>query len=165
MPQGAREDRFANVMAAKIVMASVNTLAFTEILTGISLGQGVGILIDEIDYHFVSGTYRELITAADDLAIAVTTSNAITDIEDHEDRRIIHGMSLISVGVPVAVHQSPYIHQFFPPMIIAAPRIYLAMNTSGFGGPGTGFLRLFFRYISLTPQQYIELAEAFVLVG
>ena len=160
-----REDRFANVVSSAVTMSAANVITFNEMLTGISLGQGVGMLIDQIDYQMAASSAREIVAASDDATIAITTSNDLTDLNNYEDRRIIHSNQFVAVAVTVAPIQFPKVAQFFPPLIIAAPRIYLAMDTAGFGAAGIARLRIYFRYIALTPQQYIELAEAFVLVG
>lgn len=164
MAVGAREDRFANVVSAKCVMSAINTITFVEMLTGISLGQGVGMLIDQIDYFPSRASVRELVAGTDHVDMGITTTDDMS-VFDYQDRRIIHMMELASVGVATEPHLSPYVFQFFPPLIIATPRLYLGMDTTGAAAASTVQIRIYFRYIALTPQQYIELAEAFVLVG
>lgn len=165
----AREDRFANVAAVRTVMSAANVLTFSELLTGISLGQGVGMLIDQIDYHLSSASERELVGSADSMVCALTTSNDITDISDMQDRRILHSMvkTPVVVGsvVSLVISLRPVVFQFFPPLILAAPRIQFGVDSAGFGAAGTVDVRIYFRYITLSPQQYLELAEAFILTG
>ena len=166
---GAREDRFANVAATTLTLSAANTLTFQEMLTGISLGQGVGMLIDEIDYSMSRTSLLELVADSDNVDIALTASDDIPSISDMGDRRIIHNFSLhsIMVGAVVGLNhvKMPFVHQFFPPLIIAAPRVFLAGVTAGAAAASVFQIRFYFRYISLTPQQYLELAEAFVLTG
>ena len=162
-----REDRFANVAAGEVVMSAANALTFTELLTGVSLGQGVGMLIDQIDYYPTEATAAEMATSADALVMGVTTSNDLTDLDDYKDRRIVHVIrSEIQMTTSGAVYMKwPEVAQFFPPLILAAPRLYLAVDTSAYAAAATVRFRIYFRYVSLTPQQYLELAEAFLLVG
>ena len=56
-------------------------------------------------------------------------------------------------------------HQFFPPIIRASPRIFLGAETVGFAGAGTFFARMYFRYIDLSTQEYLELAETGLVIG
>jgi len=163
----AREDRFANIAAAEVIMTAADALTFTEMLTGISLGQGVGMLIDEIDYGTNKATFNLMNASIDAIHLGVTTSNDIDDIEDISDRRILHVTSMYMALVTSGIGYStfPKVFQFFPPMIIAAPRIYLGMDTESLASAGTGRVRIFFRYVQLSAQQYLELAEAFILVG
>lgn len=164
----AREDRFANVVSA-IVNTTADALTFTEMLTGISLGQGVGMLIDEIDYHPSNGALNLMTADGDSIQMGITTSNDILNLTDFEDRRIIHMSDIMRQDLGTAASAQiiflPKVFQFFPPLIIAAPRLYLAMDTSGLSAGVGGRVRIYFRYIELTAAQYIELAEAFVLVG
>lgn len=162
-----REDRFANIAAAEVVQSAADTLTFTEMLTGISLGQGVGMLIDEIDYGIKFSTFGFFATSADNLQIAITSSNDVLDIEDISDRRILHTFLMYHRFVTSGADYLfwPKVFQFFPPMIIAAPRLYLAMDSISLGTAGTARTRIYFRYVQLSAQQYLELAEAFILVG
>lgn len=165
----AREDRFANIAASSVTETAANTLTFVEMLTGISLGQGVGMLIDQIDYHIGASALQDLVAADDTLEMAITASNDVSDLSDVTDRRIIHQMKVQAMIVGAVVSLShivqPYPWQFFPPLIIASPRIHLAAKGTSLVGAATVSTRIYFRYIALTPQQYLELAEAFVLTG
>lgn len=159
-------DIYAN-MASNSVAANGVTLTFNELLTGISLGQGMGLIIDEIDYY-IDSTLRESMDADTDYIFgAWTTSNAITDIEI-DNRSVIHKMStqILFEGTPAnaMVQNNPVVFQFLPPIIVAAPRIYLAVDGKA-GLTGALRSRIYFRYIKLSPQEYLELAEAFILVG
>ncbi len=167
MGQGTREDRFANVAAGQVTLSAANTLTFNEILTGVSLGQGVGMLIDQISYYLNDLLVTEMSALNDSCQFAVTTSNDVPDIEDAIDRRILDLFTVKSALVTTGGREqvSPKIHQFFPPLIIAAPRLYLAANSSNFGAVQTFQFRIYFRYVQLTAQQYLELAESFILVG
>ena len=165
----AREDRFANIAATELTMSALNTLSFAEMLTGISLGQGVGMLIDEIDYQPGGSMLAEMSAVDDSITMALTTSNDIIDLDNFADRRIIHSRfhrrADFGTAGSAQLMTYPIVSQFFPPMIIASPRVYLACDSAGLASAGFLQVRLYFRYIQLTPQQYIELAEAFVLVG
>lgn len=163
------EDRFANIAAVRAQESAAGTLTFAEILTGISLGQSLGIVIDEIDYYPGSGSIDDIVAAADWLACALCSSNDMTSIVAMNDRRIIHSMALTGAthGTPAnqAVHVLPYVYQFFPPIIIAAPRLYLGVHGNSLATAVLCDMRMFYRFMPLTPQDYLELAETFVLTG
>lgn len=164
-----REDRFANVAAVRVTETAANTLTFAEMLTGISLGQGVGMIIDQIDYSPAPSVLGDLVAAGDVIHMGITTSDDINDLSARSDRRILHQMALLALQVgtvvSLSVEKTPYVHQFFPPMIIAAPRVYLAVVGTSLAAPAVVDIRIYFRYITLTPQQYLELAESFILTG
>ena len=165
----AREDRFANIAAARVVESAAGTLTFTEMLTGISLGQGVGMIIDQISYYLNSAAIQDLVASQDAIVMGITASDDVADLTDVTDRRILHATHIETMMVGAVVSLShlrmPFDYQFFPPMIFASPRLHLGVIGLNLAGAVTARCRIYFRYISLTPQQYLELAEAFVLTG
>lgn len=170
VPHMARsDDRFANIASAEVSTTAADALTFTEVLTGISLGVGRGIIIDEVDYYPNVAMYRELDADADSFICGWTTSNAVTDLSDVSDRRILHTFiaqgHLIGTAATLNVYHTPAVFQFFPPIIVATPRLYLACDTVGFGATALLRSRLFFRFIDLSPQEYLEIAETFQLTS
>lgn len=163
-------DRFANIGSAHVLQSSANAETFTELTTGISLGQGIGILIDEIDYYINQPTVELLIALGDELIVGWTVSNASGSIGVAQ-RRTIHVMAyrkgaIIGVGASSQeIFVQPTVFQFFPPLIIAAPRIYLAVASTSLGSAADVNSRIFFRFTGLSAQEYLELAETFQLVG
>jgi len=159
-------DKYAN-MAAVSMTLSAGALQFVELQTGISLGQGMGILIDEIDYYIETGAKEDMGANGDSIIMAWTASNSISDIPI-SDKSVIHQhqCQYFEQGTPAnfAYVTEPSVYQFLPPMIVAAPRIYLAAKSNA---AVTGYLRsrLMYRFIKLTSQEYLEIAESFVLVG
>jgi len=155
------DDRFANVLPVEVVMSAANTLTFAQVETGVSLGTGIGLLIDQINYYIPFGEVSELLTSADTIKMAWVNSDALTDLVADE-RRVIDMVELSQTLTTsgVIAHKSPIIHQFFPPLIRATPRMWLACVTAGFAGAATVRSRLFFRYIDLNTQEYLELAES-----
>lgn len=162
----SQRDQYANIANASAAVED-GTINFTEILTGISLGQGKGIVIDQIDYSLSISTLQAMDTDGDLVQFAWTASNSITTLE-LDQKSVIHKAQLnrVHAGTPAnAIFiENPYIYQFFPPIIFASPRIYLAAKGTGLTA---GFVksRLYFRYVDLSAQEYLEIAESFVLVG
>ena len=163
-------DKYAN-MANASVEVTAGALAFTELLTGISLGQGTGIIIDQIDYYINPNMLADFDTDVDTLRIAWTASNSITSI-DTDQKSVIHTIAAMRIDFGTSVTDEsrtalvfmPITKQFFPPIIVAAPRLYLAA-TGDAGLTGSVKSRVYFRYVKLSSQEYLEIAESFVLVG
>lgn len=164
------EDRYTNLASASVTESAVGTMTFSELVTGISLGQGMGILIDQIDYTFNRATMDLLVAASDEIGAGWFTSNAVTTLNIN-DRRNIHALRFYAqptIGTPAgggALSMMPVVHQFFPPLIIAAPRIYFGIRSANIASPALCESRIYFRYIELSSQEYLELAETFILVG
>lgn len=161
-------DRFANIISGRINMAAANTEEFQEILTGISLGQGVGILLDQIDYYFGSAPV-EMTVNGDFIRVGWYTTNTITDLGDTSDRRILHfaqkDAATFGTVATQLILDEPIVHQFFPPIIFAGPRLYFGVDTLGLASAALLMSRLYFRFIELTAQEYLEIAETFQLTG
>jgi len=158
-------DLYAN-MGTTTVTLNGATIVFSELQTGISLGQGMGIIIDQFDYYFPFDNIDGLATGEQMIA-AWTTSNSITSLSV-TNRAVIHNsiMGRVDMGTAASgqILQQPNQHKFTPPIIVAAPRIYLACKGVS-GQSNTISSRILFRYLKLTPQEYLELAETFILVG
>lgn len=163
------EDRYSNLASVSTLMSAANVLTFSELVTGISLGQGMGMLIDQIDYLRPTAGLLEMTAAGDAILGAWCTSNAVPGISSMADRRIIHQSSLVRMDFGTAASGEALnpiqVAQFFPPLIVAAPRLFFGVNSSGLASAATMQSRLYFRYVELTSQEYLELAETFLLVG
>lgn len=162
-----RNDMYANMASASITLVD-NSLEFTELVTGISLGQGTGILIDKIEYSLL--TAEGALDDGKNIQIGWCTSNAVTAM-NLNDRRVLHRMLKERTDYGTAgnarISKDPDHFEFTPPIIVAAPRLYLAATASASSGANSLvlFSRFYFRYIDLTDKEYLEIAETFILVG
>ena len=168
MVQARLSDKYANIASSIVTETAANTLSFSEVLTGISLGVGIGMKIDRIEYIISRATLEEIVANGDQLSVGWSVSNGIGAI-DMNDRRVIHSMlisqTLVGAVVSQTHHIQPFVFQFHIPMIVAIPRLYLAIQGTSLASPGNVTSRMHFRYEPLTAAEYVELAEAFVLVG
>lgn len=170
MAQHRLEDRYTNLATANVVESAANTITFVELLTGISLGQGTGMLIDQIDYYPTKVSLQLLAANPDTLHFGWFTSNASTGF-NATDRRIIHHAVLNAETVigtaasAMSIFRLPLQFKFSPPIIVAAPRLYLGVSGTSLSAAANVESRLYFRYIPLTDKEYLELAETFILVG
>jgi hypothetical protein len=166
-----QQDRFANVAGVRMAGAANGALEYTQLLTGVSLGQGLGILIDRIEYD-ISSAENILDTDADYLMQGLSTSNgqSYTDLITNgqwNDRRIIHHTQLRrgNIGTPATglFTRYPVAFDFRVPMIVASPYIYAFNANVGGNAALINFVKMYFRYLELTSQEYLEVAEAFIL--
>jgi len=149
--------------------AGAGVIVFKELQTGISLGQGMGILIDSIEYR-VDVTALQLMDDDGDYFIgAVTVSDSVTTLGGSGKKQIIHQMQYVRTDGGTAAtsnyHKMPWRYDFFPPIIVASPRIYGAFANNLGASTQDLFIRVYFRYIELSTKDYLEIAESFVLVG
>ena len=165
----ATEDRYANIASATVTESGTGTLTFQEILTNVGPVVKVGMLLDEINYHIPAAEITKLVGDGDEIRMGWTVSNQVTDLEDFTDRRILHTASLIrkESGTPgnFAFHRNPMQYQFFPPLIHAERRIYLAVLGVSLASAVTVRSRIYYRTVDLTPQNFLELSQTFQLIG
>ena len=172
MGEGAqrRVDRFANFAQATVTESGANTETFSEVLTGISLGQGIGILVDQIDYYILPAMLELIVASGDAFMFGWTTSSGVGAL-GVDSRRTIH-VARVSIGTVIGTPASagnlfvqPLSFKFDPPLIFAAPRIFGVAVGSALASAGRMDSRLYFRYQPLSTQEYLELAETFLLVS
>ena len=163
-------DRYANFAQVTVTETGANTETFTDMLTGISLGQRIGILVDQIDYYILPQTLELIIATGDAFTFGWTTSNAAGSLAV-DSRRTIH-IAWVTIGTIIGTAASagnlfvqPLSFKFDPPIIIASPRIFGVALGASLAAAGRIDSRLYYRYEPLTSQEYLELAETFLLVG
>lgn len=162
------KDAFSNILAASVTMSAANTSTYSEIVTGISLSTKTGIVIDHIEYRPTVATIGEMTAASDTITMAFATSGSPGALA-LTDQTIIDMWSLVrhdmGAAAAAALFELPFTRYYAPPVIVAAPRLFFHMTSSGLANPGEGQARLYYRYIDLTDKEYLELAETFTLVG
>lgn len=163
------EDRFANLAGASVTESAANTLTFQEIQFGIGLGAGVALLIDQIDY-FINNLGTLFVADQDQVYMALCARNDLTDLStEFNNRSVLHlatqMFDFTTSGQSYV--QQPWQHQFAPPLIVATNRgsLYLAAQGVSLPSAATVYVRIYFRYIKLKSEEYLELAEAFNLMG
>lgn len=162
------DDRFANILAARVVQSAANVETFVELLTGISIAQGLGIVIDAVEYSMNNSGFRQLKADTDVIELAITTSNQLTDLDDLQDRRILDSLKFVPVvntAVGYNVYITPVKKVYEPPLIVASPRIYFGCDSEGASAAVTATCRLYYRFIALSTKEYLEIAETFILTS
>jgi len=164
----AINDKFANLAVINATVTGGAGIEFVELATGIGLSQGMGIAIDAIEYHIARNLIADFDADEEYIAMALVTSNTVASL-GIEVKQVIDKFELGAYYLGAAasgnfVKTPQEIHDFFPPLIVAAPRLYLATQAVA-GLEGTAKVRIRFRYVKLSTQEYLEIAESFVLVG
>jgi len=158
-------DEYANVASAYVTLSGA-TIVYNELQTGISLGQGQAIIIDKIEYDPTSAEMTR-IADTEELRFGWSVTNALDTI--NLTKKGIVDLMLFKRWDDGAAAQAnyevlPFHKEFSPPLIVASPRIYL-FGQGVAGSSGSVLSRMYFRYVKLSTQKYLELAEAFLLVG
>lgn len=165
------KDVFANIIAQRVTETAANTLTFAEIATGIGLTQGVGLILDKLEWDPKTAALAvaNFNADADEIEVALTSSNALADLTGFNDRRILikDGIYMHNGAAAISqqIMQKPFVKCFDIPLIVATPKLYLAVKSTGMAAANTIDFRLYFRYVDLKIEEYLELAESFVLTG
>lgn len=165
-----RTDKYANVLTGTAT-ANGATVVSVEIQTGISLGKGVGMLIDQIDYDtqelmsdFVAGAEADYLH----IAWGVHTFTQANDFR-YDNNRMIHKQTIRRTDIGVAasgmITINPQVYQFIPALIVAAPRLTINLLGSAAISGTNVYSRVYFRYVDLSDKEYLEVAESFVLLS
>ena len=160
------QDKYANILTVGLATSAANTITFKEINLGISLAQRMGIVIDQVDYYLATSDLATLSAAGDCIAAGLTSNQNPTDLFDLTDRRILHAASFHGQESTSGYRytQLPFTKQFFPPIIYAGPSLYFAVDSDSLASvTGEVQARVYYRFIDITAQEYLELAETFLV--
>ena len=160
MATAIRKDKYSNKAVKKITMSAANTLTFQQLDFNIPALSSIGMIIQRIDWHLHS--LSELVAAADQITIALVTSNQLSSIEP-EDPAVLAQIDLFAQAAPAEVHVEPTIMDFSSlaggGLIVSPARLYIAMVTTGFTGAGIAVVVLFHTLTSLSDREAIELLQ------
>jgi len=166
-------DKYANIATIELTMSAANTLSFQELITNLGItpdrNKASAMIVDEIEYSPSIAGIAEMTTASDRFEMALCISNAVSDLNDITDRRILHSSTYLRTDHGTAgnsvMTKLPFVYQFFPPLITAERKIYLACNTVGLASAAVLRARIYYRQVEISQGDFIELAEVFRLVG
>ena len=166
-------DKYANIATIQVTMSALNVLTFQELTTQLGVlprrTGAMAMLLDQVDYLPGAAAIGEMATAADTIQMALTISNAVPDLTDILDRRILSFASLLRTDLGVAasgvIIKLPITEQFFPPLITAEKSLFLGMSSGGLANPGVLRCRIYYRLVEISKDEMIELLEVFRLVG
>lgn len=163
------EDRYANWAGIAAVETAAGTIAFQEKLTAVGFGSKKGMLIDQIDYFIPAASVVLIIANSDLIRFAITSSSGVTNLEDTTDSRILHSGQVTFHGVGTVgnfqLQIAPISFQFFPSLIHAHQRLFLAVQGVSLASVITVRARLYWRFVDLNDREIAELVQATLLQG
>jgi len=99
----------------------------------------------------------------------LTISSSVTDLRDMGDRNILDMGELTRIDFGTAagatILKMPIRHQWFPPLITAERRLFLAVQGVSMAAAAQVRARMFYRTERITEGEFLEIAEVFRLVG
>lgn len=162
-----KTDIYANIVNRSITMSAANTITFEEIDVGLNIFDKVGLLLHRFDVEINNATKIELNASADELDIALTQSNQVSELT-YDERAVIDKMKLSAHTVGTAatyrLEPQPYTIDWTDlpggGLLIAPRPLYLAADSIGFGAAAYATTRIYFTIVQLKPEEYFEILES-----
>lgn len=158
------QDKYSNVLIARVDESSANTLTFQEVPQITTLLEKKAFLINRLQYFASSSLVT---TDTDVLNFGISLSNkwsapALTEpsILDFQEVRGV------ASGTPASlwVHQQPFDQDYSTlpgeGLLVPTRPLYLWTKGTNLGAASAVILKLFFTIIELTPQDYWDLVES-----
>ncbi len=167
-PKGAsRTDKFSNIARIAITMSAPNVLSFQRMYSGVSQFEKVCWVIHRIEYFLTVGMLAEMTVDADEITMALTTTDAISALNTEQSSVLdIAKWQKLLTGTVVSemIQKQPTIHDFgsLPGggLIVVPAPLYLAMDTAGLASAGVASMRIRFTWKTLKAEEYWELVES-----
>ena len=162
-------DQFSNVATIEATESATGTLTYAQLNTGVGFGTKRGMLIEAVQFFMGTSVQNLILDESDYILVALTVSAGPTDLGNFGDRRILSNLLLgqRNSGTPANAEQlvAPITQRYTPGLPLAEPTIYLGVQGTSLASVITCRVRIFFRYIDLTPSDILEIAQNFQLVG
>lgn len=159
-------DQFANIAALLLTESVVNTQTSVKFNFPFSIMDKMGLVINRIEYWVRGLSY--LNTAGDGVTFALTAASSVNDIYDQSDPNIIDNMRVTRVDYGAAasgeLDYTPFIKDLSTlpggGLLVAPNPLYGMIEGSGLSSAGYGWIKLFYTYMELAPDEYWQLVES-----
>lgn len=172
MPVGKISDKFVNVARISITESAANTLTFNQIQTGVAIFEKVAWVIHRILWFPTNTTISLLTAAADQLTMALTTSDQLTSLATDQAGVIAQKrLQRIDFGTAASgqMYEVPLESDFstLPSggLIVPTAPLYGACVGVSLGSAITFTARVYFTYKTLKAEEYWELVESTRIVS
>jgi len=160
-------DNFASQAMFSTTESAANTLTFSKLETGLSVYDKIGWVLARVEIPLTVATLDLFNGNGDVLEIALTATNTITAFDDANAAIYMHRTLLRrDVGTPaVSFFIDTTIVEDFSTLpgggILLLPNpLYLAIKGTGLTGAATVDVRIFFKAMDMTDQDYFNLVQA-----
>ena len=162
-------DQFSNIATMETTESAAGTVTFSSLNTGAGFGTKRGLLIEKIQYFFGMSSLNLILDESDSIIAGLTISQGVLDLGAFGDRRIIDNFNIgqANSGTPASAQMiyMPQSHELGAGLPLAETTMYLGILGTSLASVVTVRVRIFFRYIDLTPSDILEIAQNFQLVG
>lgn len=167
----AGTDRYANKFYGKVTESAANTLTFDEIPTNVNVFSKEAWVLHRLDWYMRSADLNLLISEADYINMALTSSNSIASIAlDNPSVIDLFRMGVMfKTAVGVMFHPNPHTRDFshLPGGgVIIAPRpLYIAIQGVSIAAVAEVEVRGYFSRLEMDADEYLELIDFYRIVS
>lgn len=157
-------DQYANRAIEQTTQSAANTITFSQIRFGVGIFQGVALVVHRVEWFPSLGTLRELVTAADQLDMAITSTDNLAVLTDVLEPSILVLKNLVPIAATVDPYQLPFVSDFSTlpgqGLIVPPNPLFLGVQMAGAAAAGTVRALIYFTFLELSDKDYIELIQA-----
>lgn len=158
-------DKYANMAAITVEMATANTTAYKSFNFPFSAIDKVAILIGRIEYTFRG--MHQLNSANDAARGGLCCASSVASVDDLTDPLILDSMRAQRLDFGTAANSNifwqPFVKDFSTlpggGLLVAPTPLYAFMGSSNAADVMQLDMRFFFNYVSLATEDYWELVE------
>lgn len=143
-----------------------NTLTFEKLEAGISIYDRVGWVINRIETRITAATLALFNGTGDFLSVALTASNQITSL--NEDNPSVYAMRRwvrldFGTAASASIGQQTFVDDYSTlpggGLLVLPTPLYAGIVGSGLTGPASAYVKLFFKAIELSAEDYFNLTQ------
>lgn len=158
------KDVYVNLAYGTVTETGANTLTYSEIQTSVSIFEKLAWIISRIEWYIPLATRALIVASPDKFTMALTATNALTGLS------LAHAgvIDLFEWGTGDVIPGHPIARDFSGMggggRIVAPRPLYLALQGDSVAGAGTVSARIFFRQLSMSAEEYIEMVDFYRVV-
>lgn len=159
-------DKFANIAAISVTESASNTQTSAKFAFPFSIMDKVGLIISRIEYWLSSPSLMD--TTTDSIFMGLITASSVSDLAVMSDPLIVDTTKYQRQDYGTAasgmIFQAPYVKDFSSlpggGLLVAPNPLYAAIKGSGCSAATSFWLKLFYTYMELQPDEYWQLVES-----
>jgi len=164
-------DQYSNKAYGTVTESAQGTLTFTEISTNVNIFDKVAWVVNRLEWYIPPATLALCVGGGDYIEMALCASNNISTLALNAPSVIdLNLYRMDAIGTPASALPSnwPLVRSFenLPGggLIIAPRPLYVGVKSTSIASAATVEVRMNFRQIMMTPDEYIELIDFYRIV-
>ena len=166
MPASRKSEKFSQIGYLKVEESAANTLTFAGLSVFSNVLSNQGMIIHQVEYSIGSAALQELDAEGDSINFGISGSDSLTtlDLDDPEvyDFNVLRRIDFGTAGSAETI-MMPYMKDFSQlpggGILVPADRLYTYVQGISLVSAITAHCRFRYTLITLSPVDYLELAQ------